>query len=264
MKMTLMAADFSSKLCYKVFHIETDSKVRNACARKIKKVLQNINVLNTPTVEIKTDDEVIEFLQNNPEFKLDGKGWDPNLSARIYKTTQFDKGEQRGWQYGPLGIWASNYTAWKNFVESDYEYLLLMEDDIYLDNNFLDLATKYINQLPDGWEIFHMYAPQPPTRKAVAIGEDVSLPYQCWSLACYFLTKEGAKKLLAEIAKEDFSIYLPADWHFFRRQNILTNMYTVRPFSSKGCRLANVPSSYFSTQTPFDMSALVEKAKNGK
>lgn len=262
-----MVEDFSSKLCYKVFHInesnqEISTKVRNTCVKKINKVLQNVDILDTPTVNIKTDNEVVEFLKNNPEFKLDGKGWDPNLSQRIYKTTQFKKENQQGWQYGPLGIWASNYTAWKNFVESDYEYALFMEDDLYIENDFLELATKYINQLPADWEIFHMYAPQPPTRKAFAVGEDVSLPYQCWSLACYFITKEAAKKLLAEIAEENFSIYLPVDWHFFRRQDILTNMYTVRPFSNKGCRLTNVFSTYFYMQTPFDMTSLVEKAKN--
>jgi len=266
MKQILTVEDFSSKLCYKVFHIDVLNeqwfdKVRNTCVRKINKVLKNINVLDTPTINIKTDEQVVEFLKNNPEFKMDGKGWNPDLLPRIHKTTQFKKENQSGWQYSHVGIWGSHYIGWKNLVDSDYDYALFIEDDVYMDGDFLELATEYINQLPSDWEVFHMYAPQPPARKAVLVGENVSLPYQFWSSACYFLTKEGAKKLLAEIADEDFSVWLPLDWHWFRRQDILTNMYTVRPSSNKGCRLANVPSTYFTQERFFDMTPLVEEAK---
>jgi hypothetical protein len=119
--MALMETGSSSKGCYKVFHIETINKsqsdhVRTFCTNKIIKDV-TLDALDTPTISIKDIEGVKEFLKSNPKFILDPKGHDPEYkrNENVYNR---EEAVPTGWMYSAIGIWASSYTAFKNFYKA--------------------------------------------------------------------------------------------------------------------------------------------------
>jgi len=216
---------------YNVFHLE-DSTDRQKTYNALDAVLSTkFTKLETPTIRISNQNEVDSFLANTPKFKLNLDGYtDPSGAT--------------GWLFGEVGILASNYLAWKNFMESDADVLLLAEDDLFVYSNFLDALDVYLGDLPDEWDMFTAHVPlgelgaHTPAHDVGA--GSVCKAYQLCSLACYLLTKQGAKKAIDLVEKE---LSLPADWFFFKQKNIF-NVYAPSPLYSGQCNPSNVDSTY--------------------
>lgn len=221
------------KFIYKVFHIDGDETRDNAVDLINNYMSLHAKNLDTPTIKISNKEEYDLFLKSNPEFMPDPYGYSLN-------------GEQ-GWRFGEIGIWASNWTAWNNFLKSDSDYLILMEDDITYTDNFIEIIKKYIKQLPDSWEIFHPFSPADQFGKyndRYDFGaEDLCKAYQDWSCLCYIITKDAARKML----KYSDAFNLPLDWYMFRQQNIF-NVYTVKPTSEFPCTLLPTESTFQTKQ----------------
>jgi GR25 family glycosyltransferase involved in LPS biosynthesis len=145
--------DFSKKeinnsdICFKIFHIDGESetsKIRtNLTDKATKELLKSFNEIDTPTIMISNKEEASEFFKNNKDIKIDPLG-------------RFEK----GWKYGELGIWGSNFSAIKNFSKTNYEYLILMEDDIVIGKHFNNNLVKYMEELPSDWDFFTVYIPK--------------------------------------------------------------------------------------------------------
>ncbi|MSX83310.1 MAG: hypothetical protein F2740_03080, partial [Actinobacteria bacterium] len=167
---------------YKAFHIDGISLDRDLAVKDIKQSLSNIEELNVSTVNYSNENEIKEFVNKFSEFK-------PNRNFKV----------------GELGVWASNYQAWNEFLKSDYDALLLFEDDIKIDDNFLDGMNEYLNRLPSDWDFFSPYVHWWQSENIYNsyrddIGdEDLCRSYQSWSLACYFISKNGIKKALEDL-----------------------------------------------------------------
>jgi GR25 family glycosyltransferase involved in LPS biosynthesis len=221
------------KFSHKVFHIEGNEE-RYSKVKSINDYLYSYSkLLITPTIKISSVEEYTEFLKNNPSFVPDPYGYSLH-------------GEQ-GWRYGEIGIWASNWTAWHNFLKSDADYLILMEDDITYNSNFMEIIINYISQLPEGWEVFHAFSPADQFDKHTDRhnfgAEDVCVAYQDWSCLCYIITRDAAKKMI-----ENSSMFnLPLDWYMFR-QHHLFKTYTVKPTSKFPCTLLVTESTFQAKQ----------------
>jgi len=202
--------------CFNIFHVENDTKImekRNILTnRAITTLEQDFINFDTPTIIIKDVEDVKSFYKN-ANVKIDPKGFEGN-----------------GWKPGELGIWASNITAWENFSKSNYDYIILMEDDIVLNKDFNKKLINYLDELPEDWDIFTAYIP--PTgnirygknRKDLYVGKDnVCRVYQSWSCLCYVVSKAGAKKLLKEIKNPVSS---PIDHYLFYHKQL--NVYTMK------------------------------------
>jgi GR25 family glycosyltransferase involved in LPS biosynthesis len=226
--------------CFKVFHTPKESKTRDICEENIKKYMSlYLPELETPTIRITNSEQVKDFLLTTPEFKLNYQGWDPDFYG------QYKKNEARpsGWLYGAIGIWASNFYAWKKFLATEHDYLLIFENDVILDDNFFQLFTTYLEELPEDWEVFHQYVPDTTfqqKKRAKSISDNISVSYQTWSNAVYAISRKGAERMMEEVGK---GIYLPLDWQWFKQRKEYKT-YTVRPKSSTGCKLANIRSSW--------------------
>jgi GR25 family glycosyltransferase involved in LPS biosynthesis len=221
------------KFSHKVFHIEGDNP-RNTAVNSINEYLSSYSsLLNTPTIKISNQEQYNLFLNSNLNFIPDPYGYSLH-------------GEQ-GWRFGEIGIWASNWTAWNNFLNSDSDYLILIEDDIVYGNNFMELIVEYILQLPEGWEIFHAFSPADQFGKYEDRhnfgAKDVCVAYQDWSNLCYIITKNAAKKMIDNSNKFN----LPLDWYMFR-QHHLFKTYTVKPTSEFPCTLLPTESTFQTKQ----------------
>lgn len=232
------------KGCFTIFHVEEDTPImqkRNILTKRaIEKLQKNFTKLETPTIIMKNVDDVKSFYKNS-SIKIDPQG-------------HFGT----GWKPGELGIWASNYTAWKNFVDSDYDYVILMEDDIVLSGDFNNKLTKYLDELPEDWDIFTAYIPEfgnnrySKNKKELFIGKDnVCRVYQSWSCLCYVVSKQGAKKLLQEVKN---TVKSPIDHYLFYHKEL--NVYTIKLERGNICEIYSTQSTV-QNATRYDMTGYV-------
>jgi GR25 family glycosyltransferase involved in LPS biosynthesis len=248
-------------LCFNVFHIENNTyqsvsrgKIKNQVDATMSKFATE---LDTPTINICSEPSLLSFYNDNDEVAIDPKGiqiapeWDPHRTI--------------GWRFGELGIWATNITAWKNFQDSDFEYAILMEDDFDINDKFEEYLTKYMQELPDDWEVLSMYInPNEFTRysEEYDIGQpNVCKTYHRLSMACYVINKRFVKKALELIKTpitEPFDVYVLNEPYKF-------NSYSIKPGKPKGCRCLGAHHMFKSTfqerDARQDLTPLFEKYK---
>ena len=230
-----------SKGCFKIFHAEEDSPImgkRNILTKRAKdKLVKDFDEFDTPTIMIRNVDDVKKFYKD-AKIKIDPLG-------------HFGT----GWKPGELGIWASNYKAWENFAKSDYDYIILMEDDIQLLGSFNEKLIKYIDDMPDDWDVFTAYIPSfgneryGKDRKDLFVGKDnICRVYQSWSCLCYVVSKKGAKKLLKQIQS---TVKSPIDHYLFYNKNL--SVYTMKMEKGNICDIYRTESTV-QTAERFDMT----------
>jgi GR25 family glycosyltransferase involved in LPS biosynthesis/predicted O-methyltransferase YrrM len=201
---------------YKIFHLDGISTDRDLATSSLKSRLADVPELNVSTINYSDEYEIKKFISKFPKFK-------PNRNFKV----------------GELGIWASNYQAWSEFLDSKYDCLLLFEDDIKIDDNFLQGMDDYLNRLPNNWDFFSPYVHWWQSQNIYNsyrdnIGDtDICSSYQSWSLACYFISKNGVKKALEDL-NNGFND--PVDWYIYKNKELF-NIYTLKPGSNKYCDL---------------------------
>lgn len=106
---------------------------------------------------------------------------------------------------GGVGCYLSHYTCWKKFLETDKEYLLILEDDAEVPDTFKELLLNAMEDLnqedikrPDIWMLARPFAGH--WARALEIGSPTYS--KNWSynfmgpLTGYILTRQGAKILI--------------------------------------------------------------------
>jgi hypothetical protein len=237
--------NIKKELNLKLFETEGwDSFSRQANANKSKAYLRNyLPELNSETIKIDSQETLEKFLLENIEFKVDPDGYDPENFEPIYLK---DESSPLGWKYGQIGIWASNYMAWLNFLKTDFDYVMLVEDDVYFKEGSFEVFEECLRQLPDDWEIYHFCVPRQKrimNQLTEVINSKISLPYINDSNACYIVNRAGVNKLLQQVSE---GIFLPLDWHWFKQP--LFNIYATRDDVETYCDLLRVKSTHWETQ----------------
>ena len=215
---------------FAIFHIDQDTpemKKRNALVKSATDQLKkDFTQLETPTIFLKTQEDVKKF------YKGSGYTVDP--------LGHFNN----GWKPGELGVWASNLTAWENFAKSDFEYVILMEDDIVLEENFNEKLTAYMDELPANWDVFTAYIPdygneRYKRKESLMIGKDnICKVYQSWSCLCYVVSKRGVQKLLKDAKR---LIKHPIDHYLFFARYL--NVYTIKMENKNICSIYETKST---------------------
>jgi GR25 family glycosyltransferase involved in LPS biosynthesis len=213
-------------MCYKIFHIPNygeSAQERSWLFNDLDSYLSNkIDRLNTDTVLISNEDQYFDF---NEKYSL--------IKAN------------RKFKWGELGIWASNLLAIKNFIETDKEYLMLMEDDIYVPDKdrFLELLVVYMDSLPEDWEVFSYFVHENQLTRFQNIygNTDIVPAYQDWSMLCYVLNKKSAIKILDLCLINGFD--MPIDWYIYRQPEVFKS-YTLSPIAEMGCKLYDIVSTF--------------------
>lgn len=219
--------------CFKIFHADNTEIARTlSYENEYKKFSERYRELDTPTIYISSKEEYLERVPQGITF-------DPN---------GYDLDNFRGWRWGELGIWSSNFLAWKNFLRSDYDHCILVEDDIMTSVEFFDILESQLESLPQNWDAYHAFVPADQYNKyshSLEITDTISRVYQDWSMLCYVVSRAGAEKLLNLMYYSD--IQLPLDWFFFR-QDYLFQQYTHPPGFLSRCTLLNLDSTFQLTQ----------------
>lgn len=231
------------KICFKIFHDESNTNIpiRSKLVKRAKEqLLLNFEEIKTPTIIMKNTDDIKNFYKKS-KLKIYPKGY-----------------EDSGWKPGELGIWASNYTAWNNFYNSKYDHLMLMEDDIQLSKNFNQMIYKYIDELPEDWDVFTVYIPRTgnvrykANYKDLMVGkENICKVYQSWSCLCYIVSKSGADKMIKDVKKP---VSRPIDHYLFYHKDL--NVYAIKMEKSNICEIYKTESTVQKTEKQ-DMTGYV-------
>lgn len=194
-------------LAYQLFHIDGVSHERDENAKAIHSSLELPN-LASPT-------------KNSTE------------SCPLYFSKQFKPGE--------VGLWHSTFVALNAFIESDYDALLILEDDITFDSGFLEKTKQYLDRLPMFWDFFYQYVhPWQGAnnyKKSYDIGDtQICRSYQVWSNACFWVSKKGAERLLEAVAL--YPIDEAVDWYILKRGMTRDwDVYTLKPGVPMYCNI---------------------------
>ena len=236
--------------CFQMFHTDTGNPLRNNTYNKAIKNLSFMPKLNSETFYLDTFDKVKEFHASHPKFKMQTiEGYDAN--GKTFPSNS-----------GISGIWASTYMAYKEFVKSDKEVLLIFEDDISVSPNFKQIAETYMSELPADWEVFSFFVPNDSLfaynsgAHDIPNGNFICKSYQQWAMCGYAISKKAAKKVIKDV--ETRGIEAPIDWYLFNFRmkpeflNITFNTYTVKPGVYKPIELVTEVSS-ISTVLTMDM-----------
>lgn len=99
----------------------------------------------------------------------------------------------RGWKLGELSIWIENVLAWKKFLNSDFSYLILFEDDVKLEKNFADLVHQTLLAAPKDWDVISLFTPETESSKrkiANDLQKNLVPVFQDWSCLSYAVSKK--------------------------------------------------------------------------
>ena len=121
-----------------------------------------------------------------------------------------------------IGCYASHYEIWQKVAESDFESVLILEDDARLKPEFSELIAKW-DSLPK-WDLlwFHdkAYSKMPIERNPIAGFDNLFSGYGYWLTHAYCITKETAQKLLPLMAVQRGGL----DWQLSQVQKQFKTM----------------------------------------
>jgi GR25 family glycosyltransferase involved in LPS biosynthesis len=212
--------------CFEVFHTDTGNELRNKSYEGILKSMSFLPRLGSETMYLNTAEKAEAFINQTPEFKVN-------------TVTDFCKpGETFPPSSGVVGVWASTYLAYKKFLESDKNLLIIFEDDIVISKNFKGIAEMYLNQLIPLWDFFSFFVPDDSlfayNKSEHDLGEEnICKSYQQWSCASYAVSRRGAEKAIADVKSR--GINCPVDWYIFNfrmkqeENQMKFNTFTVKP-----------------------------------
>lgn len=212
------------KIAYNIFHI-TDSSETSIIRRNLFKSATDfldtyLPKLQTPTINLLNLESAEKFIISNDDFN---------------PLTEFKPGE--------LGIWASNYTSWKKLLDSDYDALINLEDDIFLMCDFYDKLQILLQDIPEDWDFFTLYVPPNQEylyRSELNVTENVCFSFQGWSLLACMVSRKGAKKAL-DIMKDGF--HDPLDFYILKSPEKF-KVYSITPKFENIVSLITLPSSF--------------------
>ncbi len=144
----------------------------------------------------------------------------PRLGSPTLKVGESNLTFNRNFKSGEQGLWGSTAVALSLFVKA---------------------AKAYLSKLPENWDTFYQYVHwwQQQNRYTDEYDIDdefICKAYQVWGNGCFFLSKQGASRILKEISES--GINEPTDWFILKRGLEGTyNNYTLKPNVNNYCHL---------------------------
>jgi hypothetical protein len=220
------------KIAFGIFHLDdSNNLLRNSNTAEIKTSMAGTWFdLKVKTVKI---DSVAELSYYSSIEKL-------NFSKFGYEYEG-----TRGWKLGELSIWIGNVLAWKKFLNSDFSYLILFEDDVKLEKNFADIVHQTFLATPKDWDVISLFTPETESSKCKVANDlqnNLVPVFQDYSCLSYAVSKKGAKNLLESLVREG-EINQPIDWYLWRNIPKL-NILSLHPESLKPFSLLFIESTF--------------------
>lgn len=161
-----------------------------------------------------------------------GNGWDVlnHWGIKLDVWQPYD-GRQKPPLPGEYGIWVSTINVWKYIVENNIDRLLVIEDDVRLDADFVNNVQNYINDLPEDFDFLSLYYFEGHNWEDAEF--DIGSKYIQKSLSQYsgaqaiLYSRLGAKKLLKLVKMKGIE-YTPDCFIFRQSLEGIVNGYSIK------------------------------------
>lgn len=88
--------------------------------------------------------------------------------------TEYEGGEELFIKQGRIGCLLSHYMLWKTLLYLPYEEIIIFEDDVVLEENFIEKFHEYKAQLPTDWDyVFLGHCCLPPEEYNIKISNNI-------------------------------------------------------------------------------------------
>lgn len=104
---------------------------------------------------------------------------------------------------GQLGCSLSHISIWKEMIEKNIENMLILEDDVFIPNNFQEKMKNILDELPKNYDFLYLFV-HPYNYKNIDENSEYYLKnkklivkaYKTFGTVGYLISKNGAQKLL--------------------------------------------------------------------
>jgi len=196
--------DTNLNLCFSYFHVpgvDEKSQFRKTIVDSVCNEFGSIAaLLPSKTVAFEDVSSLQAFLVNFRELK-------------ILKSSM-----SRDWFIGEIALICGWFLILSDFAASDYDYLLLFEDDLWFnpsDHAGVKFLETALPKLPTNIDLCFLYSPEGNFslyHEGLAINEIFCLDFSTWSTALTMISKDGAKKYLSYFNQ----VWIVALIHFLR------------------------------------------------
>lgn len=169
----------------------------------------------------------IKFIDGNIE-----NGWDilNRIGIETNTWSPYD-GRKTNPLPGEYGVWVSTINLWQYVVDNKIDKLLVLEDDIILQENFVENFNLYLNDLPNDFDFlsFYYFSKQNNVDDNTEIGSEyIHKSNNQYSAAqCILYSYSGAKKLLKLIKRK--GIEYTNDCFIYKQAQVgLINGYSIK------------------------------------
>ena len=134
----------NGKFCYQIHHL-AEATERIYFYKKMNKYLEKkFFNLKVDSIRIYNELDLQKVLNEMTNFKV------KDFLPTKYVNTEI---ERDVW-IRHVGLWASNIKTFEKFMDSEYDYLIIFEDDVVLCKNFYDEFMDRFKSLPKDWDLF--------------------------------------------------------------------------------------------------------------
>jgi hypothetical protein len=134
---------------------------------------------------------------------------------------------------GAIGLIFTTYFTYLKFIETDYDYFLVIEDDAKIDKNSLNTLKNYLEEIPKDFDVLSLYDNIAYYNKYKSIHDiglkNICLSYNDKSTLAYIISKKGVKKYINFMQSV---IDNPIDLFLFD-DNKNTKKYAIKPSSDQ-------------------------------
>jgi GR25 family glycosyltransferase involved in LPS biosynthesis len=226
-------------ICFGVFHIENSECFGRHQLRE--KLISNIGDrwknLDIDTVSFESLSEAETFAKK--------------LNLCFEHVDEDRKPGVTGFMKGEIGIWIGTVLAIQKFLDSDFDIMVIFEDDVLSTKESIAVADRYLRAIPRRFDLFALYTEKHQhhiygrkrhfrafLRKRFFDNPDtLTRLYQHSCVAAYAISRKGAQKLLDSIEEK---ISMPIDWHLFRGR---FKSFSFKPMGPKLFALAELEST---------------------
>lgn len=183
-------------ICFQIHHLPGLNKLRDETVIKNKEILSEFFTnLNLKTVLIQNENDYNNFIKENKNFKA--------------KLSSFPEG------LGDVGLWASYYQSIKKFIETDFEYLISIQDEAIIFENFSKLLFNYLKKLPSDTDFIYLDRLHSPllatynkAYKHYEINDTVWISHHWYAGETILFTKQGANKFVNYVENNIIGNYI--------------------------------------------------------
>lgn len=164
-------------------------------------------------ISLKEPKEKIEYLQT---FGLQPR-WIEGVNGQALDRKAIRENVSSYFQYlcpkSAIGCALSHFKAWNEFLQTNEKYAVVFEDDVVLENFFIDRLYNALNHVPDNYDILYLgcfgcdsenvsnvykisgvlYG---KNKRKGQINQYISIPEYAYATHAYVISREGAKKIL--------------------------------------------------------------------